>query len=105
MKLFRDEQQKNISQNSQHGIRNHPMVNKYCLSLAAKSPGAYEELRYDDKKGTGVLILPSKRTLRDYSNYITRIQRPNTRINSFLHAMTYFIISVIPILSDNHAVR
>ena len=70
MKLFWEEQQKYVSANSKQGIRYHPMVIKYCLSIAAKSPGAYEELRLNEKKGTGILVLPSKRTLRDYRNYI-----------------------------------
>ena len=30
----------------------------------------YKYLRYDNKTGTGVLVLPSLRTLHDYKNYI-----------------------------------
>ena len=41
------------------------MIIRFCLSLAAKSLSAYEELR--DSK---ILQLPSKRTLRDYRNAI-----------------------------------
>ena len=41
------------------------MIIRYCLSLAAKSPSCYEELRK-----SGVLVLPSQRTLRDYRNSI-----------------------------------
>ena len=41
-----------------------------CLSLAAKSSAAYDEMGHDKKKGTGFLILPSRRCLRDYKNYI-----------------------------------
>ena len=69
MKLFWEEQQKYV-QTSQKGIRYHPAIIRKCLSLLAKSPAAYDELRYDEKKGTGFLILPSKRRLRDYKNYI-----------------------------------
>ena len=42
------------------------MIIRFCLSLAAKSASAYDELR--DSK---VLTLPSRRTLRDYRNAIT----------------------------------
>ena len=49
----------------------------YCLSLAAKSQSAYNDLRYDAKTGSGVLILPSSRTLLDYKNYI----RPTSGFN------------------------
>ena len=49
------------------------MIIKYCLSLAANS-SAYSVLRYNSRTGSGVLILPSLRTLRDYKNY-TRPKR------------------------------
>ena len=41
------------------------MMIRYCLSLAAKSPACYDEIR-----NSGILVLPSLRTLRDYKNYI-----------------------------------
>lgn len=47
------------------------------MSLYAKSPAAYNHLRFDEKNGTGALILPSQRTLRDYRNYI----QPKTGFN------------------------
>ena len=46
------------------------MIIEFCLNLAAKSSSAYKDLRYDNKTGTGVLVLPSLRTLPDYKNYI-----------------------------------
>ena len=46
------------------------MIIRYALNLAAKSPSAYEEIRYDENQGIGILILPSQRRLRDYKNYI-----------------------------------
>ena len=69
MKFFWEEQQKYLKSSST-GVRYHPMIIRYCLSLAAKSSAAYDEIRYDEKKGTGFLILPSRRRLRDYKNYI-----------------------------------
>ena len=41
------------------------MIVRYALSVAAKSTSAYEEIR-----NSGVLVLPSMRTLRDYKNVI-----------------------------------
>ena len=70
MKLFWEEQQKYNSATSSSSIRYHPMIIKYCLSIAAKSSSAYSDLRYDSKTGSGILVLPSLRTLRDYKNYI-----------------------------------
>ena len=46
------------------------MIIRYCLALASKSPAAYDDIRCDDKTGTGFVILPSRRRLRDYKNYI-----------------------------------
>ena len=68
MKLFWEEQQKNIYASSSSRV--HPMVIKYCLSLSAKFSSAYPHLRYDSKTGSGILVLSSLRTLRDYKNYI-----------------------------------
>ena len=69
MKFFWEEQQKYL-QASETGIRYHPALIRFCLSLASKSASAYDELRYDKKTNTGFLILPSRRRLRDYKNYI-----------------------------------
>ena len=68
MKLFWDELQKYL-RTSKTERRYHPMIIKYCLNLAAKSTAAYSELSYDSATGSGVLVLPSLRTLRDYRNY------------------------------------
>ena len=65
MKLFWEQQQKAFNHNY-NAICYHPMIIRFCLSLAAKSSSAYDELR--DSK---VLTLPSRRTLRDYRNAIT----------------------------------
>ena len=64
MNLFWQEQKKLFSRSST-GVRYHPMVIRFCLSLAAKSPSTYEELR-----NSGVLVLPSQRRLKDYRNAI-----------------------------------
>ena len=59
------EQQKKLFEKSNTGVRFHPMIIRFCLSLAAKSPTCYEELR-----NSGILILPSQRRLKDYRNAI-----------------------------------
>eukprot|EP00794_Sanderia_malayensis_P002815 gene2815-3251_t len=79
MRLFWEEQQNYLSA-SKTGIRYHPMVIKFCLGLAAKSASAYDELRYEEKKQTGILILPSGRTLHSYKNYICPKQGFNKEI-------------------------
>ncbi|XP_076806897.1 uncharacterized protein LOC143450303 [Clavelina lepadiformis] len=58
--IFWKEQQK-LNSMKRNGERYHPELIKFCLSLAAKSKSAYEELRQ-----SGILRLPSSRTLNDY---------------------------------------
>lgn len=77
MKLFWQEQLKYLHTEHKGQLRYHPAVIKYCLSIAAKSASAYEQLRVDSKDGSGVLILPSQRTLRSYKNYIRPKQGKN----------------------------
>ena len=69
MKLFWEEQQSYINKPAS-SIRYHSMVIKFFLSLATKSSSSYSDLRYDSKTDSGILVLPSLRTLRDYKNYI-----------------------------------
>ena len=64
MNLFWQQQQKLFGSKAT-GVRYHPMIIRFCLSLAAKSPSCYEELR-----NSKVLVLPSQRRLRDYRNAI-----------------------------------
>ena len=77
MKLFWEEQMKYLKSTPSQA-RYHPMVIKFCLGLYAKSPAAYQHFRFDEKEGTGVLVLPSQRTLRDYRNHI----RPKRGFNA-----------------------
>ena len=49
-------------------MRWHPILIKWCLLLFRKSSSAYETIRK-----TGILKLPSGRTLRDYSHYTASV--------------------------------
>ena len=53
---------------------------RFCLSLAAKLTSAYDDIRYDEKSDTGIFILPSRRRLMDYKNYI----RPERGFNKHI---------------------
>ena len=63
MKLFWEQQKYAFSKKSVG--KYHPMIIRFCVSLATKSGSAYDELR-----NSNVLVLPSRRTLRDYRNAI-----------------------------------
>ena len=61
MKLFWGRQRTLIGKGT--GVRYHPTIVRFCLSLAAKSASAYDELRTSK-----ILTVPTRRTLRDYKN-------------------------------------
>ena len=60
VKLMWEEQKQALQK--QKVSRYHPMIIRFCLSLATKSASAYDELC-----DSNVLTLPSRRTLRDYT--------------------------------------
>lgn len=63
--LFWDEQIKALSKSDSRQIRWHPALIKWCLHLKFISSGAYHALR-----SSGVITLPSERTLRSYTHWI-----------------------------------
>ncbi|KZS20310.1 Uncharacterized protein APZ42_013039, partial [Daphnia magna] len=58
---FMMDQMKNKTKKSKNGYRWHQEVIRQCIILQARSPGAYECLRK-----SGMVILPSPKTLRSY---------------------------------------
>lgn len=64
LQLFWSEQKKALSR-SPKGMRWHPMMIRFAIYLHYQSPRCYEALR-----DTGVLHLPNKSTLRDYTNVV-----------------------------------
>ena len=65
MKLFWEQQKQFTKNKSATSNRYHPMIIRFCLSLASKSASVYDELR-----SINVLTLPSCRILRDNKNAI-----------------------------------
>lgn len=63
MKIFWEQQQRAMACGNARQMRWHPMMIRFCLSLAIKSPAAYDGFK-------NVLQLPSRRRLRDYKNVI-----------------------------------
>ena len=64
-RLFWDQQVQVASQCDCRQMRWHPQVIRWCLHLRLVSGGGYRLLRE-----SGLLQLPSERTLRDYTHYI-----------------------------------
>ena len=85
------------------GIQYHPMIIRFCLSLATKSPSCYEELR--NSKG---LVLPSQWRLRDYRNAIQPQREIQDKVFKVLQSETksYFEVEICgPIIwwDEDHA--
>ena len=64
-RLFWDEQMKISEVKDARHVRWHPAVLKWCLHMKFLSSGAYHALRQ-----SGIITLPSERTLRDYTHCI-----------------------------------
>ena len=71
------------------------MIVRFCLSLAAKSPSCYEELR-----NSKVLVLPSQRRLKDYRNAIRPqrgfqeeiVQELNSLTDTYFDVQRYLVL-------------
>ena len=63
--IFWDQQQENTKKVDARQYRWHPLSIKWCLNLKLMSSVGYHAMR-----SSGFVTLPSKRTLRDYTNYI-----------------------------------
>ena len=70
MKLFWEQEKKAFTCNPK--LVYHPMIIRFCISLAPKSASTYDELRDSNN-----VVLPSSRSLRDYRNAI----EPNVCFN------------------------
>ena len=62
--IFWQQQMKASLAKSKQGIRWHPAIIRWCLYLHHRSSGAYSTLTK-----SGVIALPSERTLRDYRHF------------------------------------
>ena len=74
-KLFWEQQLKALSCKDPRQRRWHPLIIKWCLNLHMMSGAAYHNLRT-----SGMLVLPSERTLRDYSNIIKAMEGFNPEV-------------------------
>ena len=82
MKFFWEEQQNYVFFHEWRSLPSHD--HSYCLNLASKSPSSYDDIRYDKNNDTGFLLLPSRRRLRDYKNYIHPTSGFNNEITAEL---------------------
>ena len=79
--LFWKQQQTASKLSSAKLIRWHPLIIKWCLYLRHLSGKAYETVR-----SSGCIKLPSQRTLRDYTHYVSAATGFSTAIDKQLAA-------------------
>lgn len=79
------------------GKRYHPHIIRFCLSsIHAKSLAAYRELR-----DSGILVLPSEKSLRDYRNFFTpkagfhpeNIKRLMSQTSQYFDIQRYIVVA------------
>nr|XP_006817317.1 PREDICTED: uncharacterized protein LOC102805426 [Saccoglossus kowalevskii] len=63
-RLFWDQQMKALNCSNKRGMRYHSMFIKWCLNITLRSSAVYRTM-----KESGVLHLPSERTLADYTHW------------------------------------
>ena len=64
-RLFWEQQIEALKCTDSRQVRWHPMIIKWCLSIKLRSSSSYSAL-----SNSGVLVLPSDRTLRDYTHFV-----------------------------------
>lgn len=64
-RLFWDQQLEALNVRDRRQVRWHPMIIKWCLSMKLMSTSSYDALR-----SSNVVVLPSARTLRDYTHFV-----------------------------------
>ena len=64
-RLFWEQQVEALKTPDKRQIRWHPMIIKWCLSIKLLSSASYSSIR-----SSGVVTLPSERTLRDYTHVV-----------------------------------
>ena len=99
------QQQKKLFSSSRTGVQYHPMIIRFCLSLHAKSPSCYEELR-----NSKVLVLPSQHRLKDYRNAIRPqrgfqeavVEELKDQTNSYFDVQRYVVLlfDVMKVMSN-----
>ena len=89
-RLFWDQQRKACSLSDKRSMRWHPLMIKWCLYLRHLSGKAYETL-----KDSGIIKLPSQRTLRDYTHY-------STTTIGFSHEVDQHLVDVADLSHDLH---
>ena len=62
-RLFWEKKQKALKAKNSQALCWHPMMIRWCLHLKLLSSAAYDAVR-----SSGLLVLPSSRTLRDYTH-------------------------------------
>ncbi|KAL5509202.1 hypothetical protein EMCRGX_G004532 [Ephydatia muelleri] len=72
-------QQVEAAKKKKRGVRWHPLIIRWCLYWRHRSSGAYEALM-----NSGCIVLPSQRTLRDYTHFFKELVEFSVEVDRML---------------------
>ena len=93
-RIFWDQQRQANAANKAQGRRWHPLMVKWCLYLRHVSSRAYEVLR-----NSGVVTLPSQRTLRDYTHFVESVPGFSADVDEMLMEVSKVLSSEVSVKS------
>ena len=88
-RLFWEQQMQGVKTRDKHQIRWHPAMIKWCLNLKLLSSSSYHAVR-----SSGLLVLPSEWTLRDYTHWMKAEPGLSDAVDN--HLMAEAQIALIP---------
>ena len=97
--IFWDEQlQANaVIEGGNEGRRWHPLIIKWCLYLRLISSRVYDVLR-----NSGVVTLPSQRTLRDYTHFVESVPGFSTDVDEMLMEVSKVLSCQVSVKSHRY---
>ena len=95
-RIFWDQQQQANAVKAQ-GRRWHPLIIKWCLYLRHISSRAYDVLR-----NSGVVTLPSQRTLRDYTHFVESVPGFSADVDEMLMEVSKVLSCQVSIKSHTY---
>ena len=97
-RIFWDQQQQANAAKKAQGKRWHPLMIKWCLYLRHVSSRGYEVLR-----NSGVISLPSQRTLRDYTHFVESAAGFSANVDEMLVEVSEVLMCQVRVAFQIHS--
>ena len=98
-RIFWDQQQQANAAKKAQGKRWHPLMIKWCLYLRHVSSRGYEVLR-----NSGVISLPSQRTLRDYTHFVESAPGFSANVDEMLVEVSEVLTCQVRVACQIHSI-